>query len=264
MEQSKGGHMKKRILLMLCICMCILGLAACGKDPKEMDYNGSSYAELEETSINVWENIQTWDMQEIEAAVKEIDAMSEAEQIRFYEETEGARQQVALFKGWISVSKEAGSYVGVESFSVTKSGKATTTELILEFENRPVVLTIVYKNRDMTIESTTIDLVYSSGEKVQKALLNTVIGMVIVFVMLIIICLIISCFSVIPKVEKWLETRKQKKEAAKEEEQELPEAEAVVVPIEDDLELIAVIAAAIAASTGQSTDDFVVRSIKRR
>ena len=31
----------------------------------------------------------------------------------------------------------------------------------------------------------------------------------------------------------------------------------------DDLELVAVIAAAIAAYTGTSTDDFVVRSIKR-
>ena len=32
----------------------------------------------------------------------------------------------------------------------------------------------------------------------------------------------------------------------------------------DDLELVAVISAAIAAATGSSTDDFVVRSIKRR
>ena len=32
----------------------------------------------------------------------------------------------------------------------------------------------------------------------------------------------------------------------------------------DDMELVAVITAAIAASTGASTDSFVVRSIKRR
>ena len=32
----------------------------------------------------------------------------------------------------------------------------------------------------------------------------------------------------------------------------------------DDLELVAVISAAIAAATGSSTDGFVVRSIKRR
>ena len=36
------------------------------------------------------------------------------------------------------------------------------------------------------------------------------------------------------------------------------------VNVTDDLELIAVISAAIAASTGSSTDSFVVRSIKRR
>ena len=42
------------------------------------------------------------------------------------------------------------------------------------------------------------------------------------------------------------------------------EAPVVEAPQTDDLELVAVIAAAIAAATGSSTDDFVVRSIKRR
>ena len=41
-------------------------------------------------------------------------------------------------------------------------------------------------------------------------------------------------------------------------------AEPAVEDVTDDGELIAVIAAAIAASTGTTTDDFVVRSIKRR
>lgn len=43
-----------------------------------------------------------------------------------------------------------------------------------------------------------------------------------------------------------------------------PAVETVVVDETDDLELVAVITAAIAASEGTSTDDFVVRSIKRR
>ena len=43
-----------------------------------------------------------------------------------------------------------------------------------------------------------------------------------------------------------------------------PVVEEVVVDETDDLELIAVITAAIAAQEGTSTDGFVVRSIRRR
>jgi len=79
---------------------------------------------------------------------------------------------------------------------------------------------------------------------------------------LIIICLLICCFNIFPYLEK----RKAAKAAAV-----TTEADTVVTQIEtreeqltDDGELIAVIAAAIAASEGTSTDGFVVRSIKRR
>ena len=166
----------------------------------------------------------------------------------------------------MAVSKEAGTYVDIDSFSVTKTGKTTTTELLVKFDKRPVMMSIVYKNRDMSVETTTVELVYTTGEKMQKAALNTVMGMGTVFVMLIIICLIISLFRFIPALEDKLKNRKtngQEKAAVETQPAAIPEA-AIPVAETDNLELVAVIAAAIAASTGQSTDDFVVRSIKRR
>ena len=258
------NSMKKRIIAMLVICISILSLAACGADPKTIDYNGKSYDELEENAVSTWESIQSLDMAQLEMIVEQIDSLSEAEQIAFFDANEGASEQLALFRSWISVSKEVGDYVGVDSFSVTKSGKSTTTELILEFEKRPVVLSIVYKNRDMSVETTTVDLVYTTGEKMQRALMNTVMGMGTVFIMLIIICLIISCFSVIPKIENRLKEKNQAKKVPEISQQAPPAVTEAVVPRTDDLELIAVITAAIAAGTGQSTEDFVVRSIKRR
>ena len=80
---------------------------------------------------------------------------------------------------------------------------------------------------------------------------------VTVFAVLILISLVISCFKIFP----YLESKKkagQTETAVKETVQDVPAAQ------QDNTELIAVIAAAIAASTGTSTDDFVVRSIKRR
>ena len=258
--------MRKRIIAVLCICMCVLGLAACGTDPESVDYNGKTYAELKEYAESTWENIQSIDMSQMESVIAEIDAMSEAERIALMEANDGREESYTLLKSWIAVSAEAGTYVEIDSFNVTKTGKSTTTEMVLTFDKRPVMLSIVYNNRDMSVEDTTVDLVYTTGEKMQKAALNTVMGMGTVFIMLIIICLIISCFRFIPILEEKFKNRKEPKAA----EAEAPSAEAAIPETQtaaaetDDFELVAVIAAAIAASTGQSTEDFVVRSIKRR
>ena len=94
--------------------------------------------------------------------------------------------------------------------------------------------------------------------------LNTLMGMGIVFAVLILISLIISGFKVFSYIEN---KSKEKQAAGAPAVKEAPAAPAPVVtaaPAQDDLELAAVIAAAIAASTGTSTEDFVVRSIKRR
>ena len=115
----------------------------------------------------------------------------------------------------------------------------------------------------MKMTGSTIEPVYSLGEKMVKAALNTVICMSIVFIVLIIICLIISCFKIFPYLEK----RKAEKAKAKIKEEPsvtVPEANNETPQLTDDTELVAVIAAAIAASTGTSTSDFVVRSIRRR
>lgn len=256
--------MKKKIIWMLCICLCILGLAACGEDPKKADYNGMTYQELEEYANTTWTGIQSMDTVQMEAVVEQIESMSESERIRLLEANEGMEEELALIKSWLSVKSQAGEFVGVDSFVITKSGKSTTTDLTLEFEKRPVLLTVVYRNRDMSVETVTVDLVYSTGEKLQKAAMNTVMGMGTVFIMLIIICLIISSFGIIPKLEQ---KRKAKTAPAVEPKEQAPKVVPAAAPEEaetDDLELVAVIAASIAAYTGQSESDFVVRSIKRR
>ena len=94
----------------------------------------------------------------------------------------------------------------------------------------------------------------------QKAGLNTVMGILIVFLMLIVMSGVIKLFEIIPKLEK---KSKEKKEGAV----AAPVVSKTPAPVKnetDDLQLVAVIAAAIAASTGASTDSFVVRSIKKR
>ena len=93
---------------------------------------------------------------------------------------------------------------------------------------------------------------YSFAELMEQAALNTVLGMGTTFVILILLALIISCFAFIGKAQE-----KQKKKAAALKEAEAPAPAASTAPVveetvTDDNELIAVIAAAVAASEGKT------------
>ena len=235
--------MKKKIFLIAVLCLCMLGLAACSKtDPTTVDYNGYSYDDLQ---TNCQGTVQT------------LASMTDEDK-QYY--LENSTEIIAnLINRWDEAVEEYGSFVDFGDFEITKSGKTLTAAQTLHMEDRDVILTYVYTYYSMELEDITIDGVYSVGEKMSTALMNTLMGMLVVFCVLIIISLIIYCFNIFPYLEK--------KKAAKSE----PAKSDVVTQIEvreeqqtDDGELIAVIAAAIAAAEGTSTDGFVVRSIKRR
>ena len=120
----------------------------------------------------------------------------------------------------------------------------------------------------MRMESAALNPISSFGELMGKAGLNTLIGMGTVFVVLILISLIISCFGVIPKIQAGQAAKKAAKAAGTGTEKAIDNVVAQIIDQEegtDDCELVAVIAAAVAAYEGAgSTDGFVVRSIRRR
>ena len=88
----------------------------------------------------------------------------------------------------------------------------------------------------------------------EKAALNTVLGMGTVFVILIFISFLISLFKHINTFEN-----KLKSKAVKEVVDVKTEGENLC----DDLELVAVITAAIAEFSGNDASSLIVRSIKR-
>ena len=128
------------------------------------------------------------------------------------------------------------------------------------FDKRDAVVTVTFDKKG-NLSSVAFNGVYTLGEKMSKAALNTVMGLAVVFVMLIFISLIIYCFKFVHEAE---ERAAAKKKAAEPAPAPAP-APAVeeTVEEEDDLELVAVIAAAIAASEGTDPNGLVVRSIKR-
>ena len=224
----------------------VLGLTACGEDPTKVDYNGYSYDQLKE---------------QVQSTAQGLLAMSD-DQIEQYKSNENEQYKMLadMVTRWDDATEDVGKYQKLGDFTITKSGKTLTCEQEIVFKERSVILTFVFTYYNMELDDVTVDPVQTLGEKMANAGLNTLMGMGVVFTVLILISLIIYGFKIFP----YLEQKKKKNEkaivsATDENVQEIPAVTAM-----DDLELVAVIAAAIAASTGTSTDDFVVRSIKRR
>lgn len=236
--------MKKKLFLIVCMCLFLLGITACGEtDPTTVDYNGYSYDQLQQMA---------------QGTITTLVGLSDQEKASYM--MSGDEMTMNLITRWEDSCNGIGAYQGFGEFTVTKSGKTLTVDQEVLFEERPVIVSYVYNYNSMELTDVNINIVQTLGEKMSNASMNTVMGIGTVFVMLILISLIIYAFRVISYLEK-------KKKAA--EEQPAVAASPVVEQIaareqQDDLELAAVIAAAIAAATGASTDDFVVRSIKRR
>ena len=170
---------------------------------------------------------------------------------------------VEFYNGWTKSRKDLGSLVSINDVSITISdttGELCTVNVDTTFEKRNCTFSFVMDD-DVNLTSGAINPVYTTGEKVEKALLNTVIGMGTVFIVLIFISFIISLLKHVNKIGA-------KKEETTAQTQAQPQQAAVAEVEEnndevDDLELVAVITAAIAASENTSADGLVVRSIRK-
>ena len=248
--------MKKRIALALSMILMVLLLGACGTDPTTVDYNGHSYEDLQSESDN---NVTM--VQQLAAMFEEnsltVDTVTQ-DIVDALANNYGVTQaQIEAAGKWMDVTDEFGAFEKVKdnSFEVTKSGKTLTTDVTFQ---------VVYDYYSMDITGITVEPIYSLGEKMSKAALNTVISMAVVFAVLILISLLISCFKIFPYLEKKKAAKAATAVAGNAQEQTTETVTVDEPQVADDTELVAVIAAAIAASTGTSTSDFVVRSINRR
>ena len=131
----------------------------------------------------------------------------------------------------------------------------------VKFEKANANFVYVFESTGTPV-SMSVDVQYGLGKTLQRAGLNTLMGVGTVFVMLILLSLLISLFRFIPNPEA-------KKAAEAKAAKEAQAAAIAAAPVQaeenlaDDGELVAVIAAAIAAAEGTTTDGFVVRSIRK-
>lgn len=245
----------KKLFSLLCLVACVFCFAACSPTDNTTS-NKSLTAQEEQEYVDAIDSIFTenssFTNEELEMQIELYGSQIPESYIEWY-------------KKWMTVREETGEYVSIIDYKMELDGDILTITMNVDFETRDSEFKMILDNKEGSF-TVTYNPKYTLGEKMSKAGLNTVIGISVVFIVLILISLLIGCFKYISQIEQAIKNKKENKQdvaavgvdnaisqIVQNEEEELV----------DDLELVAVISAAIAAYTGTSSDGFVVRSIKK-
>ena len=233
----------KKLLLVLGMITCMLGLTACAatKEPVE------DYGITEDMAAQYASGL--------------IGSMNEI--VLTGQEAQYASDEVitSALENYKTALADMGDYQSVLETTVTYN-KDIVINTVVQGSLRQANVEIMLDAEALVPISISTNVIYSFGEMMTKAALNTLMGMGTVFVVLIIIIILISSFSLINKMQKKEEV---KQPAPKPAPAPVVEAAPAEQDLSGDLELVAVIAAAIAAYEGKaSADGYVVRSLRKR
>ena len=236
----------KSLLAMVCVLALTLAMSVCAfaADTVTED-EAANYKSAAETLIS---QIAGFSDEEIENYLAQDDAFT-----------------TATMESWKSVKDELGAYSSIVSQDVEKDGDVVTISTVAQFEKAKADVVLMLDLGQQMYTSMTYSVQYSLAANMQRAGMNTLMGIGIVFLMLLFLSFVIGLFKYIEKFQN-VGKKKAAEEAPKAEEAPAPaiaQSEAAEEDFADDLDLVAVISAAIAAYENTSGDSFVVRSIKK-
>lgn len=251
--------MKKRLCTALLVIACVFGLVACGS---------SDGASSDKTISLTQEQQEQW----YDAAAQAVESIDEAVRDGTSASLEDDSVYGPAVDSWENALTDIGEIQSIEGESVSfTKDDGTVTVLAHGSKHDAEVVFSLEAGKTADGSSTynavgiTTNVIYSMAEKMQQAGLNTLLGMGTTFVVLILLALIIAVFGKILTVfndrRRFVRTNEAAPEPAP-----APKAAAAepAAELTDDRELVAVIAAAVAAYEGrQTTDGFVVRSIRK-
>ena len=248
--------MKKKISLLLCALVMVLSFTACsGKENASGQYD---QAILEQSAEFIITNFSQMEKEQLDS----FETLSEF-QLNYTLMNTGlqisSEDFIGMIGAWEAAEEECGKYVGHGDYSMEEKSDGVVLSTMAQYENRDAEISFSFDN-NLAMKSMDVSAKFSTGEIMTKAGLNTLLGMGTVFAVLIFLAFLISLIKYIPA----LLDKSEKKTVAAPVETETAIVETMESVETDDLELIAVITAAIAAQEGTSTDGFVVRSIRRR
>lgn len=251
--------MKKRISVLIVVLAAFFGLAGCTSNSETLEYDEETIQQATEFLIEYCNSVD-------EDTIEEWNSRTDfaVEQELYNAELPFTPESfLGAMDSWQSGIDECGDYIEHGDFTFEVTADELTVTVPARFEEREATLEFIY-DENLYLDSMTVSGIYSTGEILEKAGLNTVLGMGTVFVVLIFISIVIWLLKFIPVIERKLRGKKAEPVKAETGNEELGQAVSEEVDLTDDMELIAVISAAVAAAEGTAADGFVVRSIRRR
>ena len=238
----------KKFASLLCVIACVFGLTACG--------SGKELTEFEQSKVDAAVTMAT------EYLIPSFDSFRTPEQAAMLNEYTaeevahimlqstgltvdgyGYQKAVSSFNGtYDAIGERVG--IGVAEAEIDDDRIVVSVE-ILGTNSTAEAEIILSNDMFLAMESAALNPTAAMSDLMMNAALNTLIGMGTVFVVLILISAIISSLGILPKIQAKMAGKKKEKEPLTQE------------VLEDDSEVAAVIAAAIAASQGAGTDGVV-------
>ena len=246
---------------------CIFGLTACGNEEALNQYEQEKVAYAEQMAAQAVVPFLA------EANIDDFSVYT-AEEVAYvvgqsYSLNVDGNAVISAITSFDTAIESIGAITGIGEANAVIDDKTIIVTIPVTGELKNANAEVIFSNdMFMVLESAALNEESTMGDAMIRAALNTLIGMGSVFVVLILIICVISLFGYIPKIQAALD---KKKASASEAPQAASAPVAAPAPVvdevvdySDDLELVAVIAAAIAAYEGEtSTDGFVVRSIRK-
>lgn len=131
--------MKKKLSLMLCLCIMALTLAACGSaDPQDVDYGGMSYSDLQSSAQNLVTSIAASSEEELSAAIETNEQYAKQYAKQYGREYTEAEAVISLLQSWLDTTSDVGTFVGLGEFSIDKTSDTVTVDQIVNFSERDV------------------------------------------------------------------------------------------------------------------------------
>lgn len=240
-------RLSRKLLAFLLVVISVTALSACSSTEESKDSGVDSAMQ---------ESIKS----QVQSILDTLNGLSD-EDMEKYKDVDDSFT-VSAVTAYEAVKDELGTFTSIGDVVIEEKDDTITATATATFEKATATVTLNIDAATYAMKSLNMDVNYTLAQNLQRAGLNTLMGVGIVFLVLVFLSFIISLF-------RFIGAAADKSMVSHEAPKPIPPAPVQAPAVQnapeetDDGELVAVIAAAIAAAENTSTDGFVVRSIRK-
>lgn len=279
----------KKVLLVLCMAVCFFALTACSGSKKESEPVPETIVSTMKTGAeNYLKEFDSYDDETLATTLKRVQKQKNTVMESAITSWQSSKADLGRL---VSVLSEDVERVDEETYKITVRASYEQRELDFVLTAEEVV-SDNYGGTSLAATEMVFTPIFTTGEKLERAAMNTLMGMGTVFLVLIFISFIIASLKNVNTLEANFKAKQEAKKAAAVPAPAAPAAvpapapapaapapapapAASAVPVSepvvyeeenlaDDMELVAVITAAISAVAAVPAEGLVVRSIRRK